>query len=91
MSTIPGECRIGCVCRTICPIDCLVFSNFQQTLYNFLEESPIFSQSLDELTLDEKRKLSVRRQNQVLNEQFITLTDVSLPFSHFPEHLTKTL
>lgn len=56
-----------------------VFHSFvQQNLFNFLEENPIFANSLDELTLDEKRKLSVRRQNQVLNEQFITLTDVSL-------------
>lgn len=66
-----------CICCAICSIVLSFRYGFQQRLYNFLEEYPVFSQSLDELTLDEKRELSVRRQNQVLNEQFITLTDVS--------------
>lgn len=54
----------------------MLFSR-QNTVWNFLEENHLFARTHDEQTLDQTREITVRRINQIIEKEFVSLADVS--------------
>lgn len=48
----------------------------QNTVWKYLEENHLFAHTYEQQTMDEKRELTVRRINTVIDQQFLTLADV---------------
>lgn len=42
-----------------------------------MEENHLFARSHEELTLDQRREITVRRINEIIKEDFVSLADVS--------------
>lgn len=47
-------------------------------MWKWLEENHLFAHSYEEQTLDQTRELVVRRMNQIIEKEFVSLADVGL-------------
>lgn len=48
-------------------------------MWQYLEENHLFARSYEESTLDEKREITVRRINKIIEREFVSLADVNKP------------
>lgn len=74
MLTLSGKNSFGILDKFYCCLSKCV--TFQNEIWKYLEENHLFAHTYEQQTMDEKRELTFRRINAVIEKEFVSLADV---------------